>query len=125
MSDSGEITVPTLRCRGACKQLKPITEFYESELNPVGKSGGGRCKLCFRKRVDNANKRAGRQSMSFSKKELVWLRSALHGMLSVSDMHTFAKDPAHTSILRKIQDTVAKSNENIATVTQLHERRKR
>ena len=83
-----------IKCGGA----KPLTEFYASELASPGRQ---RCKVCFRARVGSANKRKGRQSMSWSLDEARWLVRLLR-LLPRSELSACARRPEYATVFRKV-----------------------
>jgi len=102
-----------------CKQDKPESEFYDSEVN----SSHRRCKECFRKRTDKSDRKSGRASMSFTHLESQWATRALRAMLTTPAMHKYATDPAFTQVLRKFQGMVERGARNklLADVVNIEE----
>jgi hypothetical protein len=82
-----------------CARILPPEDFYASERGVAS----GRCKPCFRKRVNAANKKAGRGSASFSAAEIHFARTALKRMLTSADFYTLSGSPAFASVLRKFE----------------------
>lgn len=90
-----QLTVAGAVCN-KCGDAKPLTEFYVSELG-----AGQRCKTCFRARVGNANRRKGRQSMSWSLAESRWLLRLLR-RLPTSELCSYASRPEYATVFRKV-----------------------
>jgi len=95
MSTPNTITVDAQEC-STCRELKPITEFYASEVH-----GTKRCKPCFRRRIDTANKLNGRRSTSLSAAEVEWL-ATLFRKLPSSELRALARRPEFAKLARKI-----------------------
>lgn len=101
----GVVTVVAAECF-QCGFRKPLTEFYKSEVDLDRR----RCKVCCRARVDDANKRAGRKSMSYSLSEATWLHTLCRA-LPASELRYLARRPEYAKIARKAASMAARGAE--------------
>ncbi len=88
------VTVAALQC-SKCGVTKPRTEFYASELE-----NGHRCKVCFRARINSADKRRGRQSTSMGLPEIRWLLQLFRALPS-SELSVLSRRPEYAILMRK------------------------
>ena len=89
-----------------CGLPKLRTEFYDSELRVERR----RCRSCCRARIETANRRSGRRSMSMSLPETTWLSAVLRA-LPASQLSYFVRCPEYVSMMRKAVGMQARGTE--------------
>lgn len=102
-SETYEIVVQARKC-ATCRLVKPLVEFYESELKHS--AHGGRCRPCMRARMQRKDRRTGRRATSFSRAEALWLQQALRKMPAAPPLHDMVKQQAYARVARKIDRMV-------------------